>query len=318
MSYVTKRSGKWQATLRGPDGKERTKTFRIKADAERWLDTQGADIARGQWVDPSAGKVTFRAYAEQWRSVQVHRPSSAATVETYLRRHVYPRIGDRPIGGILRLDVQSLVSVLNQGLAPATVEVIYVWVSSIFKSAAADRIIGVSPCRGIKTPTVARTKVEPLAAEKVAQLVQAVPERYRALIVLGAGTGVRISEALGLTVDRTDLMRKKVTIDRQLVGSRGVRPCAARSRIATTRPERFRSRRRSLSHWRSTFGSMAHELRPNLVIWFSLMRTEALSITGVARTRGEPQLTLWGCPRAPVTTRFATTTPARSYGQGRA
>lgn len=224
MSYVTKRSGKWQATLRGPDGKERTKTFRIKADAERWLDTQGADIARGQWVDPSAGKVTFRAYAEQWRSVQVHRPSSAATVETYLRRHVYPRIGDRPIGGILRLDVQSLVSVLNQGLAPATVEVIYVWVSSIFKSAAADRIIGVSPCRGIKTPTVARTKVEPLAAEKVAQLVQAVPERYRALIVLGAGTGVRISEALGLTVDRTDLMRKKVTIDRQLVGIEGGAP----------------------------------------------------------------------------------------------
>ena len=37
---------------------------------------------------------------EQWRSVQVHRPSSSvSTVETYLRRHVYPRVGDRPIGG---------------------------------------------------------------------------------------------------------------------------------------------------------------------------------------------------------------------------
>ncbi len=218
MSYVTKRNGKWQAAMRGPDGRERTKTFRIKADAERWLDTQGADVARGQWVDPSAGKITFRTYAEQWRSVQVHRPATAAQVETHLRRHVYPRIGDRPIGGILRSDVQSLVKILNGGLAPATVEVVYAWLSSIFKSAAADRVIGVSPCRGIKLPSVARTKVQPLEADTVAQLVRAVPDRYRALVVLGAGTGVRISEALGLTIGRTDLMRQKVTIDQQLVG----------------------------------------------------------------------------------------------------
>ena len=218
MAHIQKRNGKWQAAYRGPDKRERTKSFRVKADAERWLDTQGADIARGQWVDPSAGKVTFRAYAEQWRSVQVHRPTTAAQVETHLRRHVYPRIGDRPIGGILRSDVQSLVKVLNEGLAPATVEVMYAWVSSIFKSAAADRVIGESPCRGIKLPTVARTKVEPLPAESVARLVAAVPERYRALVILGAGTGVRISEALGLTIGRTDLLRKRVTIDQQLVG----------------------------------------------------------------------------------------------------
>jgi integrase len=218
MAHIQKRNGKWQAAYRGPDKRERTKTFRVKADAERWLDTQGADIARGQWIDPSAGKVTFRAYAEQWRTVQVHRPTTASQIETHLRRHVYPRIGDRPIGGILRSDVQSLVKVLSDGLAPATVEVIYAWVSSIFKSAAADRVIGVTPCRGIKLPTVARTKVAPLEAETVAQVAQAVPERYRALIILGAGTGLRISEALGLTIGRTDLMRKKVTIDQQLVG----------------------------------------------------------------------------------------------------
>jgi integrase len=114
--------------------------------------------------------------------------------------------------------VQALVKVLNEKLAPATVEVVYAWVSSIFKSAAADRVIGESPCRGIKLPTVARTKVEPLPAETVARLVEALPERYRALVILGAGTGVRVSEALGLTIGRTDLLRKRVTIDQQLVG----------------------------------------------------------------------------------------------------
>jgi integrase len=36
--------------------------------------------------------------------------------------------------------------------------------------------------------------------------------------VFGSGTGVRISEALGLTLDRVDFLRRTATIDRQLVG----------------------------------------------------------------------------------------------------
>ncbi len=42
------------------------------------------------------------------------------------------------------------------------------------------------------------------------------PPRYKSLIVLGAGTGLRISEALGLTQDRVNWLRRYVTIDRQL------------------------------------------------------------------------------------------------------
>jgi integrase len=43
------------------------------------------------------------------------------------------------------------------------------------------------------------------------------PERYRALIVVGAGTGLRQGEALGLTADRVDFLRRRLTVDRQLV-----------------------------------------------------------------------------------------------------
>lgn len=61
-------------------------------------------------------------------------------------------------------------------------------------------------------------RVEPLPVETVAALVQAVPDRFRALIVLGAGTGVRISEALGPTNDRVKWLERSVEIDRQLAG----------------------------------------------------------------------------------------------------
>jgi hypothetical protein len=40
----------------------------------------------------------------------------------------------------------------------------------------------------------------------------AVPDRYSALIVLGAGIGIRMYEALGLTLDRVDFLRRQVAI----------------------------------------------------------------------------------------------------------
>jgi integrase len=41
--------------------------------------------------------------------------------------------------------------------------------------------------------------------------------RYRALVVVSAGLGLRQGEACALTVDRVDFLRRKVTIDRQVV-----------------------------------------------------------------------------------------------------
>lgn len=50
-------------------------------------------------------------------------------------------------------------------------------------------------------------------------LVDNVPARYRALVLLIAATGMRQGEALGLTVDRIDFLRRQVHIDRQLLAN---------------------------------------------------------------------------------------------------
>jgi integrase len=199
-------------------------------------------IRRGEWINPEAGKVLFKDYAEEWRESQAHRPSTAAQVETNLRLHVYPRIGHRPLVSIQRSDVQALVKYLStaggerRALAPATVEVVYTWVSTIFTSAVADRIINVTPCRSISRTVVEQPKVEPLPVETVWRLIDAVPDRYRALIILGAGTGVRISEALGLTNDRVDWIRKSVKIDRQLLRVGGGAPVFGPVKDKNNRP----------------------------------------------------------------------------------
>jgi len=98
MSSVGKRpTGQWRARYRDDAGHEHARHFARKVDAQRWLDETTASVVTGTYVDPKAGSVTFRDYAEQWRAVQVHRPSSQAHVETMLRRHVYPTLGDRKL-----------------------------------------------------------------------------------------------------------------------------------------------------------------------------------------------------------------------------
>jgi integrase len=178
------------------------------------------DLPLGQAV---GGLVTFKKYAEQWRESQVHRTGTTSQVETNLRLHVYPRIGSRPIGAIRQSEIQSLVKALvtedgdRPPLAASTAGTVYVWVATIFGAAVADRVLAQTPCREIKLPEVELTKVVPLEPGTVSALIGAVPKRYSALCLLGAGTGVRISEALGTTLDRIDFLRRVLTIDRQLV-----------------------------------------------------------------------------------------------------
>ena len=69
-------SGQYQARYAGPDGIDRPapQTFTSKGDAEIWLTMKEAEIRRGDWTDPEAGKVRFGDYAANWISDHVFKP----------------------------------------------------------------------------------------------------------------------------------------------------------------------------------------------------------------------------------------------------
>lgn len=214
--------GGYEASYRAPGGREVTKTFERLLDATRWKAAGTIDKARGEWIDPTAGRVTFKAAAEQWRAVQVHRPGTARSAEQQLRLHVYPVIGARPIADIRQSEIQGLVRRMGEQLAPGTVEVTYGRVVAVFRSAVRDRLIASSPCVDITLPSKPpASTLQVLEREQVAALALAVPARYRGLVVAGAGTGLRPSELFGLTVDRIDFLKRVVRVDRQLVRVKG-------------------------------------------------------------------------------------------------
>lgn len=216
MASVTKRGDRWQARYRErPGGPQRYKTFALKKDAQRWLDDTTAALVTGAYVQPGAGRVTFREYAEQWRAVQVHRPTTARHVAGALNRHIYPVIGGRALEQIRPSDLQAMVKGLD--LSPSTVRVTWRYVSAIFKAAVLDRRIPVSPCQGVRLPKTDQQPVQVVSTESVRALLDEIPERMQAMLVLAAGTGMRQGEIFGLTTDRVDFLRRTARVDRQML-----------------------------------------------------------------------------------------------------
>jgi len=191
-------------------------------DAERFATGMEHSKLTGGYVDPSAGRVTFRSFAEEWRQVQIHRPGTAQSVEQQLRGHVYPVIGDRPIAAIRPSEVQGLVQRLAANLAPSTVEIIYGRVVAVFRAAVRDRVVTTTPCVDVRRPaTPPASMLEVLSRAEVLAMAEAVPARYRALVLTAAGAGLRPGELFGLSVDRGDFLRRTLRVDRQLVRLRG-------------------------------------------------------------------------------------------------
>lgn len=201
----TERYGKgdrWRARYFDPNGQERARTFARKADAERFLAGVESDKSRGLYVDPAAGRITVREYAKSWQAAQVHRRTTAAAFDSHLRNHILPLLGHRPMGAITRSEIQGWVKSRSEVLAPSTTTLVYSVLRMIFRAAVADRVLAISPCERIALPKNPPQEVRPLPVDAVAALAAAVPERYRALLICAAGTGLRQGEILGLRRDR--------------------------------------------------------------------------------------------------------------------
>lgn len=89
---------RYRARYVAPDGRERNHSFpdKQKRRAEAWLAQVAADMTRGQYVDPGAGKMLFERYVTDWLSSQTSDVSTRAAMEIRLRVHVFPRSAGAP------------------------------------------------------------------------------------------------------------------------------------------------------------------------------------------------------------------------------
>lgn len=129
---------RYRARYIGPDGTEKSKSFpdKQKRKAEQWLANIEADMSRGDYVAPDAGKVTFEQYATEWMTTQITDPLTRESVESRLRLHAIPYLGTRPIGSFTPSHLRAWLRTLeDRGLSAGYRRGIFAHVSTVFTAA---------------------------------------------------------------------------------------------------------------------------------------------------------------------------------------
>jgi integrase len=247
---------RWQVRWRDPStGKQKKRSFALRdpgpgelPDPEKHASAhdkavQGSIVTR-TYKDPNAGQVTLTEYAEAWRKARRLKPRQAARIERMFRLHVYedparPGSAKTPKGGVAigqyPMGVLAARPSLVAGwaaaipLAPGPARQVMGRVSKVFRVAMEDGAAQRDPTRleAVDWPEAGPTKARAWSLAQIEAMRAALPERWRVMLDIGAGCGLRQGEMLGLGVDDVDWLKRddpRVRVVRQLqhAGGRAV------------------------------------------------------------------------------------------------
>jgi integrase len=204
----------WRARYRGPDGRQHSKSFRRKVDAERWLLTEENAALAGSWVDPQAGTVLLGEYAESWlKARQGLAPKTVATYEALVRSHIIPAFGGRPLRAVSTEEVRSWqAGLLADGLSAATVRQTARLLRSILGQAVDDGRLARNAAAKVKQPSVRPRRQLFLTAAELGDLADECGE-YGPLVWFLGWSGLRFGEAVALRAGRVDQKRRRVRVE---------------------------------------------------------------------------------------------------------
>ncbi len=227
-SIAKRANGKWRARYRDESGKETSRHFDRKIDAQQWLAQVTSAVVTGTYADPKAGRITFAAFFGEWSARQVWAPGTVLAMSLAARS--VPFAG-KPMKQVRRSEVETWIKQMDAaGLAHGTIKTRYVNVRSVFRAAVKDRVIGSDPTDGVRLPRGRRADAAMSipTPEEVGQLMAVADDRFQPFIALGAFAGLRLGEAAGVQLGDVDFLRKTLKVSRQVQrvngGSIDVRP----------------------------------------------------------------------------------------------
>lgn len=212
---IERRGNTWRARYRGPDRRERSKSFRLKSDAERWLAQQRSLMAQGDWTDPAQGRITFGEYAVAWLEARADlKPKTRHQYQSLMRLHILPTWRTVSLAKITFEGLTQWVARLSLGGlgASAIRQSVFVMSAALDHAVRSGRIRS-NPARGLGLPRIQRRDYVFLTHEQVLDLASEAGT-WRMLILLLGYTGLRWGEATALRVCDIDLARRRIDVRR--------------------------------------------------------------------------------------------------------
>jgi integrase len=175
---------------------------------------------RGERIEPS--RQTFEQYAQEWLERQTARERTLEVYQWALRQHLNPYFGRRRLDQITVDDVAAFIAAMQRkGLRGSTIHTALRPLSRILAHAARRGAIPLNPCsqleRGERPSLTDQRPKRILTLEEMRALIAAADSPHsRCLLELLLTTGLRIGEALGLTIGDLDREHSLIRIEAQL------------------------------------------------------------------------------------------------------
>lgn len=224
MASIQKRpDGVWRARYRDETGREKSRHFKRKIDAQKWLDEITASVVTGTYVDPKAGKVTLASYFAQWSERQVWETGTTRSMGLAVRTCTFT---DVELGKLRRSHVETWIkSMVKAGLMASTIKTRVRNVRAVLRGAVSDKVIGTDPSVGVALPRLRKADAAMVipTPDEVGTLMTAIDPWFRPMMGLCAFAGLRIGEAVAVQLGDIDFLRRTLTVSRQVQSAKGGR-----------------------------------------------------------------------------------------------
>jgi integrase len=214
-------SGRWQARYREHDHALQSApfTFDTKLDASAWLAdyVEGAVVTDHRRPDP-----TLTEYAATWLDSRELKPRTRAHYRNLLDNVIEPTLGGLRLTRLSPDKVRAWYSHLDPS-TPTLRAHAYGLLRTIYATAFADELVAANPCR-IRGAGSSKTRHQTTVATlpELTIMVEAMPARYRAMVLLAAWCALRFGELAELRRGDVDVEGRLVRVRRGVARVGGV------------------------------------------------------------------------------------------------
>lgn len=190
--------------------------------AKAWLKKSATDATSGEFYDPRDGSMPLRDYVEEhwWPTVR-YPPTTKPTVRSRVFGHILPHVGSLSLNRIGFDEIKAWQVRAEQDIDVGTLAVTWAHFSTILQAAHKAKRIPANPFRDpdLRAPRIPTSKAFAWPQDTVAAVQAELPDRYRILVSLAAGAGLRQGEAFGFSPD--DIKGEDIRVVRQVLKVNG-------------------------------------------------------------------------------------------------
>lgn len=186
--------------------------------AKAWKATAATDTSRGAFYDPRDGEMPLEEYVRvHWWPTLRKPPTTKQSMRSRVFLHIVPHVGHLPLNRIGFDEIKAWQTRAEQDVDVGTLAVTWAHFSSIMQAAYKAKRVPANPFRDpdLVAPQPPKSKAKAWPLETVAAVRKELGARYRILVDLAVGAGLRQGEAFGFSPD--DIDGEEIHVVRQII-----------------------------------------------------------------------------------------------------